>query len=169
MSISRFVLLMCALLAACRRPTSEPRNEASVPVEVRGVSAPLVLHPNVPAEVRQGTPVTFRVSLVNRGSSPVGVTLRGQAEAWFDIVVRDDENGAVMWWRMDRMASLSIGEDRTLAAGDSIVFAETWDLRTRYGSTVPPGTYQVLLKLSASRSDTLSAISAGPFLMRVRP
>jgi hypothetical protein len=102
--------------------------------------SPLELRFELPAQVRAGEGVLMRMVLLNRGTDTVAVELGGNPTA-FDFIVTAD--GHQVWHRLEGVAIEDILLVRSLAPGDSLEFADTWNQRTDRGGVVEPGTYQV--------------------------
>ena len=112
---------------------------------------PLRLTIEVPATVRRGEPVSYRVALTNAGKLPVLVHTAGRAEhgLWHELVVSTPA-GVVVW--SPRLVALPPGVfavdiaaewERSLSPGQSLTAERSWDQRDLHRRLVPPGVYRV--------------------------
>lgn len=95
----------------------------------------------VPREVPSGRPVPVRLELVNPGSAPATLYLRGREIAFDVVVTRPD--GSPVWRRLAGAAIPAILQVRRLAPGERMSFEARWAQRTDAGRPVAPGDYLV--------------------------
>ena len=106
-----------------------------------GSGAPaLTLGLEVPASVRVGTPVSFKVTVQNTSNRPVALTLGGRPP--YDVVVTTPDGQEVWRWSHGE-AIQAILELKTLKPGEALEFAAVWGQRDNAGTPVPAGTYWV--------------------------
>jgi hypothetical protein len=92
-------------------------------------------------EVERGVAVPMTIHVTNSTDRALDLYLTGRPVA-FDLVVADEE-GIVLWRRLEGEHIAMALRIETLAAGDSLQLADRWDQRTRDGVAVPPGVYKV--------------------------
>jgi hypothetical protein len=95
----------------------------------------------LPHAAHPGEPVPIVLRLTNRTERPLDLTLQGRPLA-FDVTVTNQE-GSVIWRRLEGAVVPSILALRTLKPAESLTFEATWDGRDRRGRAVPPGRYLV--------------------------
>jgi hypothetical protein len=111
------------------------------PTDGRGSEAPaLVLRLEVPASVRVGTSVSFKLTLQNTGKRPVTLTLGGRPA--YDVVVTTPEGQEIWRWSHGE-AIQQIIERKPLKPKETLEFAAVWEQRDNAGTPVPSGMYQV--------------------------
>jgi Intracellular proteinase inhibitor len=105
------------------------------------VSDSMTLELSAPHEVPAGHPVAFAIHLINRGTAPLTVYLRGRPIA-FDLIVTD-ARGIVVWRRLKGATTSMALQVRELPPGEALSFEDVWSQRTNAGALVKPGEYQV--------------------------
>jgi hypothetical protein len=122
--------------------------DPSGPATVASVDAAAIsLHLQSPSEVEPGEAVPLL--LIARNDSRRALYLgTGDSTTTFDIRVVD-RFGKTVWKRMHDRESLASLHERTLAPGQDLRFADTWDQRTNEGALVPAGIYHVQGTLDA--------------------
>jgi intracellular proteinase inhibitor BsuPI len=90
----------------------------------QGPHAPLEFTASAPAAARVGHPVPITLRLHNPTDRPLEAHFLGRTVA-FDIVVTDASGNAV-WRRLGEGAVPSILQIRTLAAGETMEWRDTW-------------------------------------------
>lgn len=140
--------LMVALLVACNGIDSNgskvlPASERSSPeAETAAVeSDSLRLGLSVPEQVRAGEPVQITIRVENVSDRSLDLHLRGRTIA-FDLIVADEE-GDVVWRRLEDAVIPAILRLKTLDVGESLELEDTWDQRLNTGEPVAPGAYAV--------------------------
>lgn len=99
---------------------------AALLVSERGLpalQAPLRFTLAAPAAVRQGKPVAVTLRLTNPSDKPVTLYLTGRTIT-FDIVV--ERAGAVVWRRLDHVATQQIVQVKTLKPGETLELRDRW-------------------------------------------
>jgi hypothetical protein len=134
-------MLILLALFGCGRSDNGPNREPSTLGLSVPPSAPLELLLEIPAEIRQGVAVPFKLVLENRGDQPADVELGGDPIS-FDLSVRSSD-GSEVWRRLEGVATADILISRTVAPGAAIEFADTWPQRSNKGRAVGPGVYRV--------------------------
>lgn len=101
----------------------------------------LRLHLELPEEVGEGValPMTLRVENVLERHLDLYLTGRPIA---FDLVVTDEEGG-VVWRRLEGQVVPMVLRIETLAPGGVLELTGRWDQRSNAGDPVPPGVYTV--------------------------
>lgn len=103
---------------------------------------PLELSLEAPREIPAGEPIPFRLVLRNRGLDPIQVELGGEPIT-YDLLVTREEDGAVVWRRMEGYATEDILQIVTVPPGDSVAFADVWSSIGNDRQWVSPGRYRL--------------------------
>lgn len=106
--------------------------------------AALKVEIDVPSQATRGRPLPLRLVVHNSSSRPVWLETGDSAYA-FDFVV-SDSMGAEVWSRLHSRRSDPVPmiiRSHPIAAGDSVVFTDSWSQRTNGGEAVTPGRYWV--------------------------
>lgn len=148
-------LLLCLWLSGCERgnspedaamrgrPSPEPDTAwfALARVAVTDYAA-LEVKVDAPSQSARGQPLPLRIVVHNSSRRPVWLETGDSAYA-FDFVV-SDSLGAQVWSRLHSRRNDPIPmiiRSRPIAPGDSVVFADLWNLRTNAGDRALPGRY----------------------------
>jgi hypothetical protein len=119
-----------------------PLQEQSEEVDIEpAVSDSLRLFVALPPVAGLGEPIPISLHIENTTDRTLDLYLRGR-EIAFDLVVTD-EQGRIVWRRLEGEIIPAILRIETLAAGASLSFDDTWDQRTNAGGFAPPGRYHV--------------------------
>lgn len=170
---ARFPLAHCLLLGvvvACQ--DVEPGvNDAPASAEVSASEIDMAAVPSdslrlwleVPDQVRAGesVPVTLRVENVT--DRTLNLHLTGRTIA-FDLTVAD-EDGAVVWRRLEDEVVPAILRLETLAPRDTLVLEDTWEQRSNAGKSVAPGAYTMRGELLSEEQ----ALAFPPVPLRILP
>lgn len=97
---------------------------------------------SVAAHVPLGEPLPVTVRVTNPGNRPLELHLQGRSIT-FDIVVRREQDGRMVWRRLHGSALPAILQLRVLAPGESLELSDTWDQRGSDGEQVAVGRYTV--------------------------
>lgn len=106
--------------------------------------AALTVEIDIPSQATGGHPLPLRLVVHNSSSRPVWLETGDSAYA-FDFVVSDSV-GAEVWSRLRSRRNDPIPmiiRSRPVAAGDSVVFADSWNQRTNGGFPARPGRYWI--------------------------
>lgn len=98
-----------------------------------------------PPRVSAGQPIPITLTLANYGNRGVRMSVNEPLAGLkgFEIVIARVSDGAHVWNRFGRIIVWTdVGHFvDTLAAGDSVVYAERWTQKTNKGDLVSPGAY----------------------------
>jgi hypothetical protein len=136
-------------------------SRAPIPVVVMPADSPTVTL-EVPPVVRAGEAVPLTLRVTNPGDRPLTLHLRGRPIA-FDLVVRD-EDGSVVWRRLEGAMIAMVLQVRTLAPGEMLVLEDTWRHQTTRGTAVRPGDYTVT---AALLTDSPTPLRSSPSSLRI--
>jgi hypothetical protein len=101
---------------------------------------PLECTLSVPAHAGANSPLEIRMSIVNRDSASVTLSLGGNPPYRFSVLT----DGNVPVWESTRGEPVQeLLALQTLAPGESLVYTADWNLRDLAGQPVPRGTYTV--------------------------
>jgi hypothetical protein len=105
---------------------------------------------DVPEEVPVGEPVPITFHVENVSGRLLDLSLRGRTIV-FDLVV-SDMNGMTVWRRLHDTVIPAILRLETLAPGEVLELADSWDQRSNAGEPVPAGTYTVRGEILTERN-----------------
>lgn len=140
-------LLIVGAAFACQNGTPErsdattPHSSASETPVTATPSDSLRLWLDVSAEVRAGEPVPITLRAENITERSRDLYLTGRTIA-FDLTVTN-EDGAVIWRRLEDEVIPAILRLETLEPGETLSLDDTWEQRSNDGEPVAPGTYTV--------------------------
>lgn len=139
-------LLLAGAASACQNGTPEgsdvtPQPSASETAVAATPSDSLRLWLDAPAEVRAGEPVPITLRAENITERSLDLYLTGRTIA-FDLTVTD-EDGAVVWRRLEDEVIPAILRLETLEPGETLELEDTWEQRSNDGEPVAPGAYTV--------------------------
>ncbi len=104
-----------------------------------------------------GVPVRVTVTVRNTGDAPLRLTFPSSQS--YDFNISSAQSLATVWqWSQNRGFAAVIVE-RTLAAGESVSYAETWNQRSPGGDPAPTGIYRLTGMLT-----TMTRVTADPVL-----
>ena len=121
---------------------------AALLVSGSGPQDPLRFTLVAPASVRQGKPVPVTLRLSNTSDKPVTLYLTGRAIT-FDIMV--EQGGAVVWRRLDHVATQQIVQVKTLGPGETLELKDHW-------IATAPGNYTLRGVIPTDRDQMQSAV-----------
>jgi hypothetical protein len=139
------ITALCGLLAGgCIDALSTRRSPPDPPAPATAAlldPAAISLNLQIPSTVKPGEAVPLL--LVARNDSSQAVYLgTGDSTTTFDIRIVD-RSGKTVWRRMHDREALASLHEHTLAPGQDLRFADTWDQRSNEGARVPAGIYSV--------------------------
>ena len=117
-----------------RLPTISPETVVS-----NVVSDSLRLELLLTRSVRAGEPISISLRVENRTQHAIDLYLRGRTPTFDVIVARTD--GVVVWRRLEDEIIPAIVALRTLAPGEHLELAATWNQRTKKRQPVGAGNY----------------------------
>lgn len=136
------IIALLSLVAGCKeasQPRDPPPNMPATSPTLDVSALSMILH--IPAEVEAGDPVPLTIVVRNVSQQPVYLET-GDSTTTFDVRVTD-RSGKTVWRRMHERESLAALHEQTLAPGEEVRFADTWDQRSNSGARVPQGEYEV--------------------------
>lgn len=145
-SLIGLCLLLVGVVPGCQNGTPEgsdvtPQPSASETAVAATPSDSLRLWLDVPEQVRAGEPVPITLRAENITERSLDLYLTGRAIA-FDLTVTD-EDGAVVWRRLEDEVIRAILRLETLEPGEMLSLDDTWEQRSNDGEPVAPGAYTV--------------------------
>jgi hypothetical protein len=121
-------------------PASWPGSSPHLP-EAASVNDSLRLYLDLPKEVKVGEEVVMTLRVKNAADRPLDLYLTGEPPA-FDLIVTDEE-GEVVWRRLEGQVVTMVLRLETLAPAAALTFSHPWDQRDDDGVPVAPGTFTV--------------------------
>ena len=105
-----------------------------------------------------GEPVTVRLRVTNVAASPIAITTYSGQQS--DLIVR--QRGALIWqWSHDK-AFAQVVRESSMAPGQSLAFAWTWDQRDLQGRHVEPGRYDISAMFMGAQRSGPRSVEIGP-------
>lgn len=142
-----FVLFLSAARTDYGFESGETRNREGRAIHVEeGVDTIKLLFSVDPNPVAPGTHLALKVSVTNVSKEPRKLSFRSSQRYDFWII---DSTGVEVWrWSDGRMFAQML-EDVTLKPGETLDFAESWDLTDASGAPVKEGEYSAYANVSA--------------------
>ncbi|HEX8675402.1 MAG TPA: BsuPI-related putative proteinase inhibitor [Longimicrobium sp.] len=139
------ITALCGVLAGgCKDAPSTRHSPPGPPAPTTAALldlAAISLDLQTPSTIKPGEAVPLLLVARNDSSQPAYLGT-GDSATTFDIRIVD-RSGKTVWRRMQNREALASLHEHTIAPGQGLRFADTWDQRSNEGARVPAGIYHV--------------------------